>query len=114
MEQQQTMAKNPATIDYAALVKQRAALDAKINELRAETMEAFKQKIMEEARELEIDVHQLFGPQHKTRGGKGGNAVAKYRDPKNSANTWSGRGRPAKWLADYIESGKDKDDFLIK
>ena len=35
-------------------------------------------------------------------------------DPSNSSNTWSSRGRPAKWLQAYIDAGRSKDEFLVK
>ena len=44
--------------------------------------------------------------------GKGSVAV-KFRDPKNPANTWTGRGRMPRWMAAATKAGKKKDDFLI-
>lgn len=41
-------------------------------------------------------------------------AVVKYRDPANPENTWSGKGRPARWMQDYINAGKKKESFLVK
>jgi len=40
-------------------------------------------------------------------------AVAKYADPANPDNTWSGRGRKPKWLVAQIENGKTVEDFAI-
>lgn len=37
-----------------------------------------------------------------------------YRDPANAANTWSGRGRAAKWLADYEAQGRNREEFRVK
>jgi len=40
-------------------------------------------------------------------------AVApKYRDPE-TGNTWTGRGKPPRWLSDAEQAGKNRDDFLI-
>jgi len=39
--------------------------------------------------------------------------AAKYRDPQNRRNTWSGRGRMPVWLADRIKRGQSAADFLI-
>lgn len=41
-------------------------------------------------------------------------AVPKYVDPQNPNLTWSGRGKPPRWLATQIANGKSKSDFLIK
>lgn len=38
---------------------------------------------------------------------------AKYRDLENPENTWSGRGKPPKWLQLKINAGAKKEDFLI-
>jgi DNA-binding protein H-NS len=39
--------------------------------------------------------------------------AAMYRDPK-TGNTWSGRGRPARWLAAAEKAGLKRSEFLIK
>jgi len=38
---------------------------------------------------------------------------AKYRNPDNSSETWSGRGREPKWLAEKISAGRRRDEFAI-
>jgi DNA-binding protein H-NS len=40
-------------------------------------------------------------------------APTKYRNPNNHRETWTGRGRQPRWLADKIRSGKKLADFLI-
>jgi len=40
-------------------------------------------------------------------------AKAKYANPANPAQTWSGRGVHPKWLAEQLARGARKDDFLI-
>jgi hypothetical protein len=57
------------------------------------------------AREAGFDTHELFG---RGRGGKGGKVPPKYRDPKNPANTWTGRGRKPRWLAAATKRDKAK------
>lgn len=49
----------------------------------------------------------------KTRGAGKGSVPPKYRDPANAENTWTGRGKPPRWMADYLARGKQKEDFLI-
>ncbi|HDR8951596.1 TPA: H-NS family nucleoid-associated regulatory protein [Burkholderia cepacia] len=94
---------------FAELVAQRDALNAQIEERRAEEAAA----AIEEIRKL-IKLHGLesrvtisgkrgFGP--KEGGGSG--VAAKYRDPE-SGKTWSGRGREPGWI-----KGQDHSKFLI-
>ena len=40
--------------------------------------------------------------------------AAKYRDPENKRQTWSGRGRMPRWLADRTNRGQSVADFLIR
>jgi len=43
----------------------------------------------------------------------GGKVAPKYRNPANPEEVWSGRGMTPRWLSNYIQQGKSKDDFLI-
>ncbi len=37
----------------------------------------------------------------------------RYRSKKNSADTWTGRGKQPRWLVAELESGAKLEDFLI-
>ena len=37
----------------------------------------------------------------------------KYRDPENHNNTWSGVGRPKKWVQNYLDQGRQLADFAV-
>jgi DNA-binding protein H-NS len=37
----------------------------------------------------------------------------KYRNPKNRAETWAGRGKQPRWLVAQLRLGKKLDDFRI-
>jgi len=39
--------------------------------------------------------------------------LPKYQNPKNDAETWSGRGKQPRWLAAQLRSGKSLNSFLI-
>ncbi len=38
---------------------------------------------------------------------------AKYANPANMADTWSGRGRKPRWFTEAIEAGKSEADLAI-
>lgn len=40
-------------------------------------------------------------------------AKVKFRDPNNSGNTWTGRGKRPLWLQDALSKGANLDDFLV-
>ncbi|WP_131667720.1 H-NS family nucleoid-associated regulatory protein [Psychrobacter pygoscelis] len=37
----------------------------------------------------------------------------KYRNPKNSEETWTGRGRKPTWLVNALDQGQSLEDFAI-
>jgi DNA-binding protein H-NS len=77
---------------------------------REEERAALKEQIAALARQHGFDVRELIG---RGRGGNGAGA-AKYRDPENPENTWSGRGRMPRWLVAATKGGKvKKEEFLI-
>jgi DNA-binding protein H-NS len=46
-------------------------------------------------------------------GRKLGKVPPKYRNPANPAETWTGRGKQPRWLAEQVGKGKKVEDFLI-
>src|SRR5215472_3784582 len=38
----------------------------------------------------------------------------KYRNPARPGETWAGRGKPPRWLAAQLKTGKSLDDFKIR
>jgi DNA-binding protein H-NS len=41
------------------------------------------------------------------------NAAPRYRNPADSGQTWTGRGRQPRWIAEALASGRSLDDFKI-
>ncbi len=44
---------------------------------------------------------------------KGGKVAPKYRNPGNPDETWTGRGKQPRWLAELTGKGAKVEDFLI-
>lgn len=40
-------------------------------------------------------------------------SVAKYANPANAADTWSGRGRKPRWFSEALAKGKKPEDMAI-
>lgn len=58
-----------------------------------------------------FSVSDLFG---SARGrGKGSVSAAKYANPDNRSETWTGRGRKPNWLVARLKKGAKMDDFAI-
>ena len=56
-------------------------------------------------------------PRKAAKAGKGGRKLGKvppkYRNPENESETWTGRGKQPRWMAERVAQGKTPDDFLI-
>ena len=53
-------------------------------------------------------------PRKTTKGYKLGKVQPKYRNPANNEETWAGRGKPPRWLANYLDQGRTIEEFLIR
>lgn len=40
--------------------------------------------------------------------------AVKFRDPENPANTWSGLGKPKKWLQEKLEQGMTLEQYAVE
>jgi DNA-binding protein H-NS len=62
----------------------------------------------------EVTVAPNSGATTRPRRGKKSRRVPpKYRNPK-TGETWSGRGRTARWIAQAEQEGKSREKFLIR
>ena len=53
------------------------------------------------------------GPKARGSKLKGRKVPAKYRNPKNHAETWAGRGATPRWLRAELKAGRKLEDFAI-
>lgn len=66
-------------------------------------------------------IEDLFGaPSGRSSGKRGpkpgrklGKVAPKYRNPANAKETWTGRGKQPRWLAELTAKGKKVEEFLI-
>ena len=101
---------NRERMSYAELSKLEVEIARLKAEKQSEERAALREKMAAMAREHGFDVGELFD---KRRKGKG-SVAAKYRDPKNPENTWTGRGRMPRWMVAATKGSKaKKEDFLI-
>ena len=96
-------------MSYAELLKLQGRIEAAIAEKRVEDAASTKEALRQMAEKAGFDIKELFGK----RGSPKGSGVAKYRNPKDSAQTWTGRGRKPNWLVDAVKKGAKLDSFKI-
>jgi len=66
---------------------------------------AEKAKLEERLRALQSQGHRMRRPYPRV--------LPKYQNPKNPAETWSGRGMRPRWLSAQMRAGKKLNNFLI-
>jgi DNA-binding protein H-NS len=73
-----------------------------------------KKKVADLAETHGFSVAELFGGGRGRGPGKSKSVgVAKYANPENRADTWTGRGRKPNWLVERLKNGAKLSDFEI-
>ncbi|WP_312183488.1 H-NS histone family protein [Massilia timonae] len=72
-----------------------------------------REQILAIAQGLGISVGELLANGGTKSKGSGKKVEAQYRNPADNAQTWTGRGRQPKWIAEGLAGGKSLDDFRI-
>src|SRR5689334_11360903 len=88
--------------------------ESRKHELAREKIGKVREKIIALAKSEGFTIEELFGG----RGSRGGRktrrpAKAKYRNPADHAQTWSGRGKRPRWFNAALAAGKKEKDLLI-
>ena len=104
-----------ATPTFTDLIANRQSIDAEIKTMQETEIVMLKRNAISLASVLNISVAELLGikvdderPRRKRREVK-----AKYKHPTEDL-TWSGRGKPPKWILELIAAGNEKSKFLIE
>ncbi len=103
------------------LIKQAESALEKKRKAELKNAQAVLEKM---AKELGVDPSELLkgandkkAPRKKRAGKKKAGvrkpAAVKYRDPNNSSNTWTGRGKRPLWLQDALSKGAKLEDFSV-
>jgi DNA-binding protein H-NS len=103
-----------ATVSVDKLsLKELVALEAKlvsaIEVARSKERAELKQKMADLAETHGFSVSELFGK----LGGKKSASAAKYANPEDKSDTWTGRGRKPFWLVRRLKKGAKISDFEI-
>jgi DNA-binding protein H-NS len=96
-------------MSYADLLKLQERVEAAIGEKRVEDAAVTKEALRAMAEKAGFDIKELFGK----HGPRKGSAGVKYRNPKDTSQTWTGRGRKPNWLVDALKKGAKIDSFAI-
>ncbi len=99
-----------------------AAKQRKTTLKKRKPIAAIRKRIVDFATAEGYSIGELFGgkaasakaKKATTKGRKLGKVPPKYRNPAKASETWTGRGKQPRWLAEQVRKGKKPEDFLIK
>lgn len=90
-------------------------LEAKLQKAKTQARDRAKAELKEKIDRMVdgsgFSIHELYGFAGKGRGR--GKSVAKYANPDNRSETWTGRGRKPNWLVARLNKGAKLNDFAI-
>jgi len=91
----------------------RARVDQEMEKRRAQVRKEGLEKIKSIAAEYGLSAEELKLLSGAKSSGKRGSVAPKYRDPSNSENTWTGRGRKPKWVEAFLNGGGRLEQITI-
>jgi DNA-binding protein H-NS len=96
-------------------LKQIEALEAQIAKAKSQARETTRAELKAKIDRLidgsEFTIAELYG--FKSKKGRAGKSAAKYANPDDPSQTYSGRGRRPFWLIAKLKKGASLEDFAI-
>ena len=89
-------------------------LELKIKKAKASVQDRTRTELREKLEAMAAAAGFKIGDLFGGRGGKGRKVAAKYANPDNASETWTGRGRKPRWLTAKLKDGDRIEKFLIK
>jgi DNA-binding protein H-NS len=93
-------------------------IEKEIKSRQQDEVRKAREQILAIAQDVGMPVAQLIAnsPRTKKSGAQKGGAQkgqARFRNPGDESQTWTGRGRQPKWIAEALAGGKSLDDFRV-
>jgi len=96
-------------MSYKQLLDLKEKIQNAIAVKRDEEKASVKAALSDLATKHGFSVDELYGKRSKAKG----TSAAKYRNPDNPAETWTGRGRKPNWLVAKLKRGGKIEKFAI-
>ena len=90
-------------------------IEKAIKDRQQQEVRKAREQIQAIAKDAGITVEELLAaPVKKAKKENGRKVQPQYRNPEDISQTWTGRGRQPRWIADGLATGKQLDDFRMK
>ncbi|WP_018151048.1 H-NS histone family protein [Leeia oryzae] len=105
---------NLSDLSFDQLAQLRLDVEKEIRARKSQEASALANLVQERAQQLDVSVDELLALLGKKNTGKKAPLAAKFANPANPSDTWSGKGRKPGWFLAAIAAGKSEADLLIK
>ena len=105
------MAKNLEKMSHQELATLQMEVEAAMTAARKRDKKEARKAVEEAAAKFGFTLAELMGGASAKSSGKGG--VAKYCNPENPSQTWTGKGRQPQWYKDAIAAGTDPSKLEV-
>jgi len=99
-----------STLDYTQLLDLKNQLDREINARQSEEKAKAKRQILDLVKTYGLSIDDVLS---KAPTSTRKPVEAKYRNPDDASQTWTGRGRKPAWVQAYIDAGFKIEDLAI-
>jgi DNA-binding protein H-NS len=101
--------------DYklSELKELQAEIEKEVKTRQQQDVTKAREQIFAIAHSLGVSVEELLADGEKKSKSSGKKVQVQYQNPADNAQTWTGRGRQPRWIAEGLAGGKSLDDFRI-
>lgn len=89
-------------------------VDKEIQQRQVEEKKRVSTQMKELAASVGMTVEEILGLEMAKKTKTKPRAPAKYRNPENPEQTWSGRGKKPAWIREALEQGRSLEEFEIR
>ena len=104
------MAKDPERMSFKELQE----YELKVKKAKASVQDRSRSDLRQKLESIAAEAGFKIGDLFVGRGGKSRKVAAKYANPDDASETWTGRGRKPRWLVAKLKAGDRIEKFLLK
>jgi DNA-binding protein H-NS len=105
---------NLSDFNLSELKGLQAEIENEIKDRQRQEVKKAREQILSIAQNLGVSVEDLLsGNGGKSKAGSGKKVQPQYQNPADNSQTWTGRGRQPRWIAEGLAGGKALEDFRI-
>ncbi|WP_369927368.1 H-NS family nucleoid-associated regulatory protein [Xanthomonas sp. NCPPB 2632] len=106
------MAVDIKNLNHNQLKELIAKAQSRQNELRKDKVSSLREEINAMIKAEGFTFDDVFGARAPKARRAGTTVAAKYRNPDDAEQTWSGRGKRPRWFNEALKAGKKEADLL--